>query len=78
MSVAIITGASAGIGAALVRELESLGLTAKGVPGGARFEATLEQGARLAATLRTATSLLLEVARFPAPTLEPSSSPRGS
>lgn len=59
-----------GLEAALVRELESLGLTAKGVPGGARFEATLEQGARLAATLRTPTSLLLELARFHAPTLE--------
>lgn len=59
-----------GLEAALVRELASLGVRAQGVPGGARFEAGLEQGARLAALLRTPSRLLLELARFPAPNLE--------
>ncbi len=59
-----------GLEAALVRELDSLGVRARGVPGGARFEVGLEQGARLVASLRTPSSVLLELARFRAPNLD--------
>lgn len=59
-----------GLEAALVRELQSLGVRAQGLPGGARFEASLEAGALLATRLRTPSRLLLELARFPASSLD--------
>ena len=60
-----------GLEPALVAELAEKGFEKPEVqPGGARFEASLEAGARLATTLRTPSRLLLELAHARATTLE--------
>lgn len=60
-----------GLEAALVRELAGwLRAPASPVPGGVRFPATLEEGARLSSTLRTPTRLLVELAQGPVTTLD--------
>ena len=60
-----------GLEPALVAELREKGIENPVVqPGGARFEAGLEQGARLAGALRTPSRLLLELAHARASSLE--------
>lgn len=60
-----------GLEAVGARELRAHAVTDLSVlPGGVRFRAPLEQGARLAALLRTPGRLLLELATGSAPTLE--------